>query len=44
MQTLGISAGNSLINCFDAKFNYRPLIWMLHSCWNNKKIKHLQER
>ena len=28
---------------FDAQFNYCPLIWILHSRHNNKKIKHLQD-
>ena len=29
---------------FNAQFNYRPLIWMLHSRKNNNKIKYLHER
>ena len=29
---------------FNAQFNYRPLIWMLHSRKNDSKIKHLHER
>ena len=29
---------------FNAQFNYCPLTWMLHSCKNNNKIKHLHER
>ena len=29
---------------FNAKFNYYPLIWMLHIRQNNNKIKHLHER
>jgi len=29
---------------FNAQFNYCPLIWMLHSRYNNNKIKHLHER
>ena len=29
---------------FNAQFCYCPLIWMLHSCQNNNKIKHLHER
>ena len=29
---------------FNAQFNYCPLIWMLYSCQNNNKIKHLHER
>ena len=34
-----------LINCFfNARFNYCPLIWMLHSRYNNSKIKHSYER
>ena len=28
---------------FNAQLNYCPLIWMLHSLCNNKKIKHLHE-
>ena len=28
---------------FNAQFNYCPLLWMLHSCCNNNKIKHLHE-
>ena len=33
-----------LLNAFfNAQFNYCPLIWMVHSCQNNK-IKHLHER
>ena len=28
---------------FDAQFNYCPLIWILQSRHNNKKIKHLQD-
>ena len=31
-------------SCFNAQFNYCPLIWMLHSRKNNNKIKHLHER
>ena len=29
---------------FNAQFSYCPLIWMLDSCQNNNKIKHLYER
>ena len=29
---------------FNTHFNYCPLIWMLHSCKNNNKIKHLHAR
>ena len=29
---------------FNAQLNYCPLIWMLHSRWNNIKIKHLHDR
>ena len=29
---------------FNAQLNYCLLIWMLHSCQNNNKIKHLHER
>ena len=29
---------------FNAKFNYCPLIWILHSPKYNNKIKHLHER
>ena len=29
---------------FNAQFNYFPLLWMLHSRWNNNKIKHLHKR
>ena len=29
---------------FNAQFKYCALIWMLHSCNNNNKIKHLHER
>ena len=28
---------------FNAQFNYSPLIWMLHRCQNNNKIKHSHE-
>ena len=34
-----------LMNYFsNAQLNYCSLIWMLHSCCNNNKIKHLHER
>ena len=34
-----------LMNYFsNAKLTYHPFIWMLHSCCNNNKIKHLHER
>ena len=29
---------------FNTQFNYCLLIWMLHSCQNNNKIKYLHER
>ena len=29
---------------FAAQFNYCPLIWMIHSRFNNNKAKHLHER
>ena len=29
---------------FNAQLNYCPLIWMLHSRFSNRKIKHLHER
>ena len=29
---------------FTAQFNYCPLIWMCHSCENNRKINRLHER
>ena len=29
---------------FNAQLNYCPLVWMLHSRYNNNKIKHLYER
>ena len=34
-----------LINAFfNTQLNYCPLIWMLHNCQNNNRIKHLRER
>ena len=29
---------------FNGKFNYCPLMWMLHSRYNNHKTKHLHDR
>ena len=29
---------------FNAQFNYYPFMWMLHSRYNNNKIKHLHDR
>ena len=43
--TMAIEKGKPLMNSFfNAKLNYCPLIWMLHSRCNNNKIKHLHER
>ena len=42
---MNIEKRKLLINSFfNAQFNYCPLIWMLHSCYNNNKIKHRHER
>ena len=29
---------------FNAQFDYCPLIWMLHSRYNDNRIKHLHDR
>ena len=45
MSHMNIEKKKLLTNSFfNAQFNYFSLIWMLHSHYNNNKIKHLLER
>ena len=44
-RVMNLSKRKILMNAFfDSQFKYCPLIWMCHSCTNNRKIDRLHER